>query len=176
MVPLLRTNGATPTRAAAALLSIRPSSGTEASKAQRRLHADPLDGFKQPLIAPQIDALADQFQHHPMHLLVFGTEHLKMSRDRLAEFDHPHCAEPAGLGMDHMFELVPAACEFRKCLADRIFRQFDVASLATADLVGGGGIGRKQLGIRGVGLGFDADQRPIGIKACRMDDLDGSCA
>jgi len=143
MVPLLQTNGATPMSAAAALLSIRPSSGTEASKPSAELHADSLDGFKQPLIAPKVDALTDQLQHHPMYLLVFGTERLKMSRDRLAELGQPHRAEPAGFGMDHMFELIPAACEFRKRLADRIFRQFDVASFAAADLVGGGCIGRK---------------------------------
>src|SRR5260370_15726760 len=71
--------------------------GDGGKQAQRRLHSDSLDGFKKPLIAPQVDALTDQLQHHPMYLLVFGTERLKMSRDRLAEFGQPHRAEPAGL-------------------------------------------------------------------------------
>jgi hypothetical protein len=100
-----------------------------------------------------------------MHLFVFGTKRLKVGHDRLAEFVHPHRAEPAGLGMDHVFELIPAACEFRKCLADRIFRQLDVTGLAAAYLVGSGGIGCQQPGIRGVGLGFDADQRAVRIEA-----------
>jgi hypothetical protein len=38
-----------------------------------------------------------------------------------------------------MFELIPAACEFRKRLADRIFRQLDVTGLAAAYLVRSGG-------------------------------------
>src|SRR5580693_8663665 len=140
MVPLLRTKGATPMRAAAALLSIRPSSGQrQAGPAQTSRRS--LDGFKQPLIAPQVVALTDQFQHHPMHLLVFGAERRKMSGDHLTKFVVSDCAEPAGLGMDHVFELVPAACKFRKFLSDRIFRQVDVASLAAANLVGSCSIG-----------------------------------
>jgi hypothetical protein len=131
-------------RAAAALLSIRPSSGTEASK----LIADftPIP-FKQPLIAPQVDALTDQFEHHPMHLLVLGTERLKVNSNRLAEFGQPHGAEPAGLGVDHVLDLVAAAREFRKCLADCVFRQFDVIGFAASHLIGRGSIGCQQPGI-----------------------------
>ena len=120
----------------------------------------------------QIGALADQRQHPLMHLFVFGPERLEMGCDGLAQFSKPHRAESAGLGMDHVFELVTAACQFRKRLADRIFRQFDVTCLAAAHLVRSSGIRRKQPGVRRIGLGLDTDQRAVGCKARRMDDLD----
>ena len=52
---------------------------------------------------------------------IFDFKYLKMGCDCLAKFGHPHRAKPAGLGMDHMLDLIAAACEFRKCFADRIF-------------------------------------------------------
>jgi len=70
--------------------------------------------------------------------------------------------------MDHVFELVPAACKRRKFIADRIFRQFDVTGLSAANLVGRSSIGCKQPGIRGVGLGFDADQRAVSTRSCGL--------
>ena len=94
-------------------LVINPAQfGDGGKQAQRRLRADALDGYEQAPIAFEIEALTDQFQHHPMHLFVFGTKRLKVGHDGLAEFVHPHRAESAGLGMDHVFELVPAAGEF----------------------------------------------------------------
>src|SRR3954463_12239093 len=107
-----------------------------------------------------------------MDLLVFGSQRLKMGGDRLTKRGHPYRTEPAGLGMNHVFELIAPACEFRKLFADRIFRQLDITSLATTYLVRRGGIGCKQPGIRAVGLGFDAHHLPISIKARGMDDLD----
>ena len=108
-----------------------------------------------------------------MDLLVLVAQHLKMAHDRFAQPGQPHRAEPAGLGMDHVFELVAAAGEFGQRLAGVVCRQLDVTGLAAAHLVRGGGIGRQQPGIRGVGLGVDADQLAVSGEARRMDDLDG---
>jgi hypothetical protein len=47
-----------------------------------------------------------------MDQFVFGPERFKMGCDGLAQFRKSHGTEPAGLGMDHVFELVAAACQF----------------------------------------------------------------
>ena len=173
MVPLLTDEWCDPDEGRCRLVIDAAEFGDRGKEGQRGLDADPLDGLEQTLIALQVGALTHQRQHALMYLFVFSPEHLKMGRDGLAQFSKPHRAEPASLGMDHVLELVAAACEFRKRFADSIFRQFDMTGLAAAHLVGGGGIRRQQPGIGGVGLGFGADQGAIGCKARRMDDLDG---
>jgi hypothetical protein len=50
--------------------------GDGRKEGQGRLHANPLDGFEQALVALQVGTLTNQRQHHPMHLFVFGPEHL----------------------------------------------------------------------------------------------------
>ena len=67
--------------------------------------------------------------------------------------------------MDHMLELVAAAGEFSKCLADRHLPAIDVIGLAATHFVGSGGVGGQAVGIRGVGLGLGADQLAIGLEA-----------
>ena len=57
MVPLRRTKGATPTRAAAALLLMRPSSGTAAIEVSAVLSPMPLIVFKSHLALPQLVTL-----------------------------------------------------------------------------------------------------------------------
>ena len=50
---------------------------------ERRFGSDPLDGCEQFLIALEVEALANQFQHPFVDRLVFGLECPEMGRDRL---------------------------------------------------------------------------------------------
>ena len=89
MVPLWRTKGATPMSAAAALLLMRPSSGT-------------------PLGMAQIVALVDEVLHDGMDFPLRLAQGFQMSSDLLADVLALNCCEPTGLGVDHPPELIAA--------------------------------------------------------------------
>jgi hypothetical protein len=170
MVPLLRTKGATPTRAAAALLLMRPSSGTAAIEVSAVLSPMPLIVFK--LGVAQLVTLTHELHHGVMSFAVRLAHGLQVSRDLVPDAGAANGREPAGLGVDHMLELVAAGSQLCQLLTHVILRQHHMSGLAATHFLGRGGVGGQQARVAGIGLGLRSDQLAIGGKARGVDHLD----
>src|SRR5579863_2791537 len=109
--------------------------GNERDAGQGRFVANAADSFEEPLSSFEIDAGANQRQHGFMSVLILCLEHVEMSDDGLAQCGIAGGAKPAGLGVDHVLELITATCQLSQFLAYRIFRQDDMVWLAAAYLV-----------------------------------------
>jgi len=128
--------------------------GNHGDAGECRLLTDAADGSEQTLISTQIDALTYERQHHLVDLFVIGDERFAVGLDRQADVGKARRIEPAGLRMDHVFELFASICELVKCFTYRIFRQFDVMRFAASHIVGSRRISCKQASIRSVGFGL----------------------
>jgi len=97
---------------------------------------------------------------------------LQVSRDLVPDAGAANGREPAGLGVDHMLELVAAGSQLCQLLTHVILRQHHMSGLAATHFLGRGRVGSQQARIASIGLGLRSDQGAIGGEARGVDHLD----
>ena len=168
----LMYEGCNPDQGCSPLVADEPELWHAGKRDERSLVANAFDGLQQPLGLAQIVALVDQMHHGGVGLAVGRAQGFQMRRDLLADGVVANCCHPAGLGMDHPLELIPAHSKLTQLLPHGILRDFDVIGFATPNLGRGRRIGGQQTSIGGIGFGLRPDQVAVGGKARGVHHLD----
>ena len=120
----------------------------------------------------QLVTLTHELHHGVMSFAVSLAQGLQMSRDLVPDALAADGQEPAGLGVDHVLELVAAGSQLCQLLTHGIVREHHISGLAATHFLGRGRVGGQQARVAGIGLGLRSDQVAIGGKARGVDHLD----